>query len=394
MTDWGYQGKDVTILIPTMNRSLFMVRALYFYAEHRFGGYVCIGDSSENEDFENTQIAVQELKDRLQVIHRFCPREKYSNEAVVVKELISLAPTKYVCQYGDDDFLIPVGIHECARFLDENDDYVAACGRIRIEFSLEPDSLYFGQMSETIEVKENDFDKESGTERFRLYMGNAVAPTYSLYRKPVSENMYRYTDVAITRYFGPEVLTSAIGAISGKAKLLDVLTLVFQVHEEHIFSWYKQSIYDTIVDPNFSRTIMVIREELAEQLVLSDKIDYDEALQTVDKEMWSHIYKMLSWQYKERYRHSERNPTSFSSWIRTMPGVGQPISISLVALFWGIRKQIRAFRRNLKKKKFTVNNLTASDFPYHGSFTSVYNFLLTPPYEVSSLYQINGQRKK
>ena len=83
---------------------------------------------------------------------------------------------------------------------------------------LESGFLYFGAIGKTIKVDENNFDKEVASDRFVTYMRNALAPTYNVFRKEIFEKMYKDTDVAITRYFGPEVLTSAMGAICGKTK--------------------------------------------------------------------------------------------------------------------------------------------------------------------------------
>ena len=101
---------NISVLIPTMDRSLFVIRALNFYAVVGFKGYVCIGDSSRTHHFQRTQREVQRLSQVLKIIHKYYPSSQYPNEATVVKSLAGLAPTQYVCQYGDDDFLIPSGV--------------------------------------------------------------------------------------------------------------------------------------------------------------------------------------------------------------------------------------------------------------------------------------------
>jgi len=380
-------SRKVSILIPTIDRSLFMIRALHFYSSVGFNGHVCIGDSSGPIEFQRTQEVVQKLSEKLKIVHRHYPTSDFPNEATVVKSLITLAPTKYVCQYGDDDFLIPSGVSECVGFLDKNEDYVGACGKSRIEFTLKKSSLYFGQITETVKVDENDFDKVNAKDRFTTYMRNAVAPTYNIYRKTIFENMYRRTDVALTRYFGPEVLVSAIAALSGKAKSLNVFTVMFQVHDQHVFGWYKQSIYDTIVDPTFSRSVSILREEFVKGLKKHDGLSSEAALKVVDRELWEHITRMLSWQFKEKHFSENADPNS-SFWVRLkrLPGIGAPINVSLISCYWWMRKVLRHWIRKQNSKSYSVNSLGSVDSIYREEFSLVSRFLLAPPTELTNYY--------
>jgi len=380
-------SSQVSILIPTINRSLFVIRALHFYKAMGFKGWVCVGDSSGTDEFCRTQEQVNNLSGTLNIIHKYFPTVDYPNEATVVKSLVALAPTRFVCQYGDDDFLIPSGIVECVQFLNQNEAYIGACGRTRIEFTLQGNSLFFGEIGETVRVDENDFDKESAKDRFMTYMRNAVAPTYNVYRKEVFEEMYKCTDIAITRYFGPEVLVSAIAALVGKTKCLNVFTVMFQVHEHHIFGWNRQSIYDKVVDPTFSSSITVLREQFVDHLIAQDGLSRDESIEIVDRELWRHINKMMSWQYKEKYSHESSVQKPFSmEVIKRLPGISVPVEVSLFGFYWWIRKLLRKYISRQSNRRYCVENLGSLGSIYLKDYSFLSNYLLAPPAPLVGLY--------
>ena len=374
--------KDVTIVIPTMNRSLFIVRALHYYALVKFSGWICIGDSSEEAEFQKTNREVKLLSDKLNVIHRRYPTGDYPNEATVVKALIDIVPTRYVCQYGDDDFLVASGMGKCAIFLNNNIDYQAACGKYRIEFSLGDDKLYFGEIDKVIKVDENDLDQENASDRFVTYMRNALAPTYNLFRIETFQSMYEETDVAVTRYFGPELLVCGVASLVGKTKTLDALTLMFQVHDQHIFSWYDQSIYETMVDPSFSSSINILRKRFIELLTFHDHLEQVEAQEVVDKELWAHIYQMLGWQYKDRYRFRKRSEkVKLFQKLRNTKGIGRPLRVSLSGIYWGLRKSISKSPRYWFRSTETVKVMTSTNYHFQEEFNKIYQYLLNPPSE-------------
>ena len=66
-------SSQVSILIPTMDRSLFVIRALYFYMSVGFRGCICIGDSSNGIDLEQNRLTVKKLKNKLKIKYKEFP---------------------------------------------------------------------------------------------------------------------------------------------------------------------------------------------------------------------------------------------------------------------------------------------------------------------------------
>ena len=116
--------KSISILIPTMNRPDFLVRALRYYAKVGFDGYICIGDSSDTQHVEKTKHAIQLFEKKINIIYRYFPSPPYTHNGMVIKELIELAPTAFAVFSGDDDFLVPRGLEKCVVFLNNNPEYL------------------------------------------------------------------------------------------------------------------------------------------------------------------------------------------------------------------------------------------------------------------------------
>lgn len=118
----------LSILIPTRNRSHFLIRLLQYYEAIQWRIPLIIGDASDAEDFDMTAQEVDRLKGVLHIKH------VRQDSAVGVLEscadLCRNAPTPHVMITGDDDFVIRRPAIRCAQFLEENKDYRMAQGTI------------------------------------------------------------------------------------------------------------------------------------------------------------------------------------------------------------------------------------------------------------------------
>ena len=104
----------VSIVIPTMNRSDFLRRSLYYYAKSKYKGWIYIGDSSESSHIKRTKETVRELEDRLKIKYFAFPQ---LNDSQCIKSLLEAVETPYVAFVADDDLLVPSGMDKCVAFL-------------------------------------------------------------------------------------------------------------------------------------------------------------------------------------------------------------------------------------------------------------------------------------
>jgi len=337
--------EELTILIPTINRPRFITRALFVYSKLGFKGQILIGDSSEGDAYECTESFIKTLSSSMSVKHFYLSAQSYPTCGAVVRELIGLTQTKFVCQFGDDDILLPKGASECIDFLTRTPSYGAATGRQRLEFVLDKAHNEPHLVSEIELTEEPDLDHPDPVARFKTYMRNTLAPSYYIFRREIFERAYSQLNLVETRYFGPELLVSCVAVCLSRVKKLDVLTIMFEVHDDHIFSWHKTSCYDLFFDKGFSYTLSTFRQEVGCALSQESTHIEADAIDIVDKELFRHISKLLGWQYKQRYVNNDvkkrgvnRNPSE-SLLIRMMNYIK---GTSLRQLYWDCRKGLRA----------------------------------------------------
>jgi hypothetical protein len=303
--------------------------------------------------------------------------------------------TDYACFSGDDDFLVPRVLGECAAFLDENTDHVGAHGR-RITFKLEDGYLYYGKITETEHIRQPCAEHDSAIDRFVAYMCYPISSQYYLMRKSEVIKMYSKADLTPTRYFGEEILPCALSVISGKIAEIDSLHTVFQVHDEHHFSWHSHNMYDLITDPAFSETIQVVKSSITNALMKEDGIEKKDAQEIVDRELWHHIYGMMMTHYNKRYRNNGKDDnktdnktkekpilSQISALIHNIPGITRPVSVVGLLRFLYRKFRMLETRKDEKEedqpeetaKIFTLEALLNPSSPYHADFMPIHNIV-------------------
>jgi glycosyltransferase domain-containing protein len=365
--------EQVTIVIPTMDRSAFVIRALRYYAKTRFRGEILIGDSSEPAEYRKVQEEALSLSGKLNIKHHSFPKGAYANDAVVVGDLTRIVKTKYVCQPGDDDFLITNTLGECAMFLDLNPSWIAVRGK-RLNFVLDSDLLEEGLITDVELVAEADLSAESATLRYKNYMRNGRSTQFYLYRAETFRRMYEYAHTMVIRHIGVELIPCSIGVIDGKIATLDRILTMYQVHRKHHFSWTDVTMYDLLYADQFPLVLQECRKVISLMLEKADQCPHEKAQEIVDQELFGYINRMLSWQYKARYEKQTRSSTTFRAIIRTLPGVGVPISA--LGIYWRLRKVASAFpKATLEKRALTLRKLMSAESQYGQDFMPVYKHL-------------------
>ena len=356
----------ISILIPTLNRSDFLIRALHYYGKVGFKGCVCIGDSSNAQHTKKTKHAIQTLGDKIKIIYRNFPNPPYIHDGMVMKELIKLAPTPYAVFAGDDDFLIPNGLEKCIAFLEDHPEYSAAHG-IRVAVRLKSSGA-FGELKSANFAPQPILKHETATERWIGYMRKAVTTQYSVHRTETWRRMYRDVASIPIRYFGPEILPCSMSSILGKIKGLDCLSIVLQQSENRIFDWNKQSMYHLINQPDWFTSFQVLLNCIIEALIQKDGISNKKAQEIVDRELWHHILSLLQWQYKKKYDEFGSRD-SMKDILRRVPG--------LIALNRLIRKNPSENDLDCKyKNRISLDFLLNPSSPFYADFIQVYHVIV------------------
>jgi glycosyltransferase domain-containing protein len=353
----------ISILIPTMNRSAYINRALSYYARTGFKGQVLIGDSSNDQHAAAIRQTIQSVRDRLDVRYSYFPNPPFKGNAVVMRDLANQATTPYIVYAGDDDFVVPDALERCAAFLDQNPGYGAAHAAF-VVVRPQQDGPY-GPLAEAFFVPGHIINSDSACERWRGYIRHAVSNQYYLHRTEIWRRMYRDVATIPMRYLGEEVLPCSLGAIMGKVKTLEGLSCVFQVNAVRQFGWSTHSMYSLMMqeNPDWSINANRLRDLITEALVEQDHISPDEARRVFDKEWWRHVLIMAQAHYDSWYEEPSNIFTAFKkryAWI---------VRLNQAA------RQIREGRH----RHVTLPLLLNPSSPLHNDFMPIYQTITGGP---------------
>lgn len=263
--------EQISILIPTLNRPEFLWRALNHYQGLGFRGWIIIGDSSSPETLAINRRHLTQLDPRLKVLHLHLPSPPYLHDGMCQKEMVRRAATPYVVYAGDDDLLVPAGLERCVEFLETHPDFVSAHG-IRANVSVENDRVW-GKVTHAHLLLEPDMLSDSATERLEYYMRAGFSTQYYVHRRQAWRTMYEQVGQVPLRYLGPEVLPCCLSVAQGKSKSLEHLTVVFQEHQDKVFSIKKNLMIDLINHPDWARSIAWIQKQVVEFLGRNNGVD-------------------------------------------------------------------------------------------------------------------------
>lgn len=349
----------ITLLVPTMNRSDFLIRLLRYYDEVGFEGCICIGDSSSSEHVVRTKRVIEILRGKLNIVYQEYPG---INVALCLSRLVDLVSTPYVAILADDDFLVPSALNQCAKFLGEHPDYVAAHG-IGITITLDSKGLY-GQITQCGPYRQPVIEAESASQRLDDHLSHYSVPAFSVHRIESWRAMLRNAHLLKGRGCFDELLPCCISVILGKSKELDCLYLVRQMHAQQ---YHFPDTYDRIASPEWHSSYSIFRDSSVEALTLQDNISIEKAQKVVKQAFRSYLVMCLS--YQPDFRRDFYN--RWRQGAGTIPGARR---------IWQLLRSLRSKQHF----KLSLRKLLRSSSPYHADFMPVYKALTTPPAEFSN----------
>lgn len=352
-------SERITIVIPTMNRSEFLIRLLHYYSDLRFQGCICIGDSSDAYHVERTKRAIKALEGKLRVSYHEHPDISYS---ACFNRLGLAVSTPYTVFSGDDDFLVPGRLEECIAFLENHGDYSAAHG-MAIMFRLDAAGPY-GKLESICRYPQRGIEADTASQRLINYFTNPFVPLFSVHRTEAWRIMCRDVGLLTDRPLADEGLPSFLSVIQGKIKELDCFYLAFQDHGERT---RHPDIFDRIMTPNWASSYQVCRELLAKELARKDGISVEEAREVVKQAWWFLLAKGLARKWEARYgRSTQKSRSRLREAVRRVPGSTRA---------WRVVRSL--FRR--KEDVVSLAALLRRSSPYHADFMPIYRAVTNPP---------------
>lgn len=366
----------ISLLIPTMNRSEFVIRLLKYYANFNFNYSIFIGDSSSQEEFEKTSLAINSLKGRLKVEHFHYPN---TNNYAVTEQLIQNVTTPYASFLPDDDFYVPESIEKCIDFLERNPDYSCSWGKT-IMFNLENSGAYgqFHALSRANPDLDNSVEGSCVEERLRLFAKN-YAPVFigvcrtAMFKKALrnSSAMSNSIETKDIRWgaataFG-ELKTAFSMVVQGKGKSLDC---VYWIRQDHDRRYIFPKVLDWITCANW-----IFCYEIVSRQVIGDIMGKEDLCGGKAEEIWKEAFQTYIGQglyhsLKGRYAPSnkKRIQDQLKNKVKQMPG--------LYFVLKSLRNGLRLVKFKLgKSEEVSLCTVLNSSSYYHKDFMPIYNLV-------------------
>ena len=258
----------ITIVIPTMNRSDFLIRLLNYYADVGYRHSILIGDSSTSTHAARSKQTIESLNGKLKIIYKECPGVGVLK---CIQHIVPFISTPYAVLNPDDDFLIPNGLDNCIDFLEEHQDFGGANG-LGIIVSTKSGGPH-GEIGGIGKYPLLSVNGESASTRLRDIMDNYFGVLFSVFRTDIFKGFLKISELPILAIEG-ELLPACLSVIHGKIIHLDCLYLVRHVHDQR---YLIPNIYDAILNPGWSDSCETYSAVLARELSRKDNISIEEA---------------------------------------------------------------------------------------------------------------------
>ena len=114
---------DLTIVVPTLNRTIFLKKLLNYYDKFKFSGEILILDSSKGKIKENNKFLCGSHK---QLNIKYIGIKGFPHE--VIKKCRKHIKSSYVVFSGDDDYFVVNALKNIVSYLKKNKKHISASG--------------------------------------------------------------------------------------------------------------------------------------------------------------------------------------------------------------------------------------------------------------------------
>lgn len=299
---------DLTMVIPTKDRSDFLERLLFYYFLIGFRHKIIIADSSEKRHLIHNKDTIQKTHLKLNISHEIF--DENLDPKVKIFQSLSHVETPYVVIGADDDFFVPKTLNLAIDFLESNPDYSTASGE-SLGFSLSSPSSH-GKIINLGNFLQNSIEDEKSTDRLLKHLSNYAPNWYSVYR---TNQLKKYWECIALFNFDViflELLPSCLSIIEGKSKKLDALYMVQQGGTQKSYVKIPSKI-EWVSDPKWEPQYIRFRQSLSDMVIGTDHINENIAKQSVNKAFLLYCTPLLSKvcnNEKEKYWMKKQNRIS------------------------------------------------------------------------------------
>jgi glycosyltransferase domain-containing protein len=288
-------SQDITIIIPTLNRSDKLNKTLLYLASLNWRGTIVIGDSSNEFHALRNKASIDLFKNNISIEYEYLNRTDYPNAGTCQQRLSQICSTKYCVYSGDDDYLQPSVLEEAAQFLETHPGYVA-CGGGRYNFTLNEEG---NQIINVTHVNYPESSDESHFARWKQYSRVGLSSQYFLHRSEVWKKSLELVDRIYDPYLGQEYLPCSLSHLMGKHHVLDRRIVLFEYNRNQNFSFIQNPYWGFLHDDRWPHSLRTVEEQII-STIRSQNEEVDSSI--IAREIQRHILSIFNHQFKNNVR--------------------------------------------------------------------------------------------
>lgn len=240
---------NVTLLITTHNRPLFLRRLLRSLDAYNFYAPVMILDSSAEK---SSLPEIGEIVSRRGI--QWLRFDSSKGQAVKLFEAALLVKTPYVVLCADDDLMVFPFIQDAVRFLDEHADFTAVNGEtVSFQLSGVPGR---GSLKNIGAYPQRELSKASSAERLVQHLDFYTPLAYAVQRTAdFQQAMSLWNAAGCEPVIFTELFTSSVSIILGKARKMDRLFYLRQkdISTELVKPFVGRDFFDWLTRESFHK---------------------------------------------------------------------------------------------------------------------------------------------
>ena len=255
---------DVSIVIPTKDRSVNILRLIDYYSNVNFSGHIIIGDGTNylSENILEKRLSNSNLPFKL--LYYNWP--SFSESSTTLK-LLDMVTTNYVAWSGDDDFYTLSGIKQSVDFLSHNNKYISVHGDVIIF------DVSYKMKNITSARFYNMYNSDNSDPLSRLYdylHGEAGDPFYAVHRTTEMKNNYKYGNHIEDHILATGELPALMAVLQGPCAKINGVSLVRTSWENHR-DRKRSDLLTKILNEKWTRDFAKMKNILVNELIKNKK---------------------------------------------------------------------------------------------------------------------------
>jgi glycosyltransferase domain-containing protein len=257
-----------SVVIPNLNGTSFLRRALDYLRDNAFPGQIVLCDSSSGEHRRFVAGCADRYDDLWIETHQYDENIRFLDKLVATLEKID---SRYVMLHANDDFMVPAAVGRCVEFLIAHPDHAAARGRVAMFALSTARGLQRGEVPVSlIPHPMRAYPQADAAERVIAHVENYASTFYSVHERKGLIESFRLTEAATKNVIFFQYLSSCLTALQGRIHCAEELFYIRQGHGDSWSSRLKRGDYEhwplLITSPDFSRHYQDFRSALCAQV--------------------------------------------------------------------------------------------------------------------------------